>query len=69
MTPTNELIRILIEPFERLLAEIFPPRIPRFRVKWTGGIEDDVQGDGILWRAYDVRADGIEKHAWEESLI
>jgi hypothetical protein len=53
---------------EDILAALFPPSLPalkipehKFSVKWTEGIEPEDFGDGILWRAYDVRTTGIER--------
>lgn len=49
-----------------LLGKAFPPDlkklvIPKEQVCWKGGPEPEDLRDGILWRAYDVRMEGIEK--------
>lgn len=56
---------------EQLLAFLFPPRmskgiIEREMVSWRGGDVPEVLGDGIVWRAWDVRLDGIERERLRE---
>lgn len=57
--------------FERVLSLMFPPKLShlaakRERVEFCGGFEESIPEAGILWRGYDVRQTGIEKHFAEE---
>ena len=47
-----------------ILSVLFPVRLPRVEFPLNGNAADP-PCDGILWRAYDVRQTGIEKH-WKE---
>ena len=49
---------------ENILSWLFPVRLPRVEFPLNGNAENAAY-DGILWRAYDVRQTGIEKH-WKE---
>lgn len=56
---------------ERLLSTLFPPKLPsgmldKEVVSWRGGDLPEVSGDGIVWRGYDVRLDGIERQRLHE---
>ncbi len=53
--------------FEQALTLLFPPRLGRIdgAVVYRPGEHAEPLGDGVLWRAYDVRQDAIERH-WRE---
>lgn len=64
-------VPVLIVHGETVLALLFPPKMgrinARLRYQPTGDFLEEDLGDGIVWRAYDVRASGIEKHFWRAS--
>lgn len=52
---------------ERLAGFLFPPALGHIKgtVVYAALTDDEpLDYDGILWRAYDVRATGIEKYRW-----
>jgi hypothetical protein len=57
--------------WEPLLRWLFPPKMGYINTRMTyrasGVFSDEDLGDGIVWRGYDVRATGIEKHFWRIS--